>query len=130
MTPVPRATTLTLQVDSERIPQIHSPMKDNNGCGGMVFSELIKLLLKEPGEKAVKHKSRNSSSQKSDAGPTTIITEHVVREYELHILFRMEIFQSEVGRRIEDSSKQKFVKQICLLLENIHSVPHGRVFFW
>jgi hypothetical protein len=29
----------------------------------------------------VKHKSRNSSSQKSDAGPTTIITEHVVREY-------------------------------------------------
>ncbi|WJX88508.1 E2F transcription factor-like [Trifolium repens] len=55
-------------------------MKDNNGCGGVVFSELIKLLLKEPGEKAVKHKSRNSSSQKSDAGPTTIITEHVVRD--------------------------------------------------
>jgi hypothetical protein len=56
-------------------------MKDNNGCGGVVFSELIKLLLKEPREKAVKHKSRNSSSQKSDAGPATIITEHVVREY-------------------------------------------------
>ncbi|WJX71847.1 hypothetical protein P8452_55795 [Trifolium repens] len=62
------------------MPQIHSPMKDNNGCGGVVFSELIKLLLKEPREKAVKHKSRNSSSQKSDAGPTTIITEHVVRD--------------------------------------------------
>jgi hypothetical protein len=72
---------LCRKVDSERIPQIHSPMKDNNGCGGVVFSELIKLLLKEPREKAVKHKSRNSSSQKSDAGPTTIITEHVVREY-------------------------------------------------
>jgi len=39
--------------------------------------------------------------------------------YELQILFRMEILQSEVGSEVEDSCKQKFVKQICLLLENI-----------
>jgi len=31
----------------------------------------------------------------------------------------MEILQSEVGNEVEDSCKQKFVKQICLLLENI-----------
>ncbi|XP_045802070.1 uncharacterized protein LOC123895653 [Trifolium pratense] len=119
---------LCRKVDSERIPRIHSPMNDNSGCGGVVCSELIKLLLKEPKEKAVKHKSRNSSSQKSDAGTNTIITEHVVREYELQILFRMEILQSEVGRGIEDSSKQKFVKQICLLLENIQCHMEGGFF--
>lgn len=48
--------------------------------------------------------------------------------HELQILFRMEILQSEVGSGIEDSSKQKFVKQICLLLENIQCHMDGGFF--
>ncbi|XP_004517208.2 uncharacterized protein, partial [Cicer arietinum] len=119
---------LRQKVDTETIPEIHSPMKDNNVRRRMVVSELIKLLLKEPKEIAAKHKSRNSSSQASDAGPTTIITEHAVRLYELQILFRMEILQSEDGGGIEDSCKQKFVKQICLLLENIQCHMEGGFF--
>ena len=37
----------------------------------------------------------------------------------MQILFRMEIIRSEVGATIGESMKQKFVKQICLLLETI-----------
>ncbi|KAJ1426520.1 hypothetical protein SESBI_10264 [Sesbania bispinosa] len=48
--------------------------------------------------------------------------------YELQILFRMEILQSEVGSGVEDSSKQKFVKQICLLLESIQCHMEGGFF--
>jgi hypothetical protein len=40
----------------------------------------------------------------------------------------MEILHSEVGRGIEDSSKQKFVKQICLRLENIRCHMEGDFF--
>lgn len=39
--------------------------------------------------------------------------------YELQILFRMDILQSEVGTSIEEPLRQKFVKQICLLLDAI-----------
>ncbi|XP_058751820.1 uncharacterized protein LOC131624911 [Vicia villosa] len=120
---------LCMKVDRETIPQIDSHMSDNKACGSVIASELIKLLLKDPKEIAAKHKSRNPSSQLSDAaGPTTIITEHAVREYELQILFRMEILQSEIGCGIEDSTKQKFVKQICLLLENIQCHMEGGFF--
>ncbi|KAK7342808.1 hypothetical protein VNO80_25764 [Phaseolus coccineus] len=112
---------LCQKVDKETVSQSQSPLKDHDTCGGMIASELIKLLLREPKEIAAEHKSQNSFSQSQtfDSGPTTPITEHVVREYELQILFRMEILQSEVGNEVEDSCKQKFVKQICLLLENI-----------
>lgn len=48
--------------------------------------------------------------------------------YELQILFRMEILQSEVGSQLEESSIQKFVKQICLLLENIQCHMEGGFF--
>lgn len=48
--------------------------------------------------------------------------------YELQILFRMEILQSEAGSGIGDSSKQKFVKQICLLLDNIQCHMVGGFF--
>ncbi|CAI8606856.1 unnamed protein product [Vicia faba] len=120
---------LCKKVDRETNPLIDSQMNDNKACGSVVASELIKLLLKDPKEIAAKHKSRNSSSQLSDAaGPTTVVTEHAVREYELQILFRMEILQSEVGCGIGDSTKQKFVKQICLLLENIQCHMEGGFF--
>ncbi|XP_057457004.1 uncharacterized protein LOC130747956 [Lotus japonicus] len=110
---------LSQKVDKETMDQSHSPLKDDNASGSKVASELIKLLLREPKEIAAEHKSRSSFTQASDSGPTTTITDHLGREYELQILFRMEILQSEVGNGVEDSSKQKFVKQICLLLEKI-----------
>lgn len=151
---------LCQKVDKETVSQSQSPLKDHNTCGGMIASELVKLLLREPKEIAAEHKSQNpfSQSQALDSGSATPIAEHVVREYpsikfpliyvmqffivliscncsnfcstilvfslvnsryELQILFRMEILQSEVGNEVEDSCKQKFVKQICLLLENI-----------
>lgn len=48
--------------------------------------------------------------------------------YELQILFRMEILQSEIGAIIEESLKQKFVRQICLLLEAIQCHLQGGFF--
>lgn len=52
----------------------------------------------------------------------------MVTRYELQILFRMEILQSEAGASIEESMKQKFVKQICLLLEAIQCHLEGGFF--
>ncbi|TKY66385.1 hypothetical protein E2542_SST09257 [Spatholobus suberectus] len=84
----------------------------------MIASELIKLLLREPKEITANHKSQNpfSQSQTFDSGPAAPITEH------------MEILQSQVGSGVEDSYKQKFVKQICLLLGNIQC--HMKVGFF
>ncbi|KAL5813140.1 hypothetical protein ACOSQ3_028090 [Xanthoceras sorbifolium] len=48
--------------------------------------------------------------------------------YELQILFRMGILQSEIGASIEEPMKQKFVKQICLLLEAIQCHLQGGFF--
>ncbi|RDX64121.1 hypothetical protein CR513_57357, partial [Mucuna pruriens] len=97
------------KVDRESVSQGQSPLKDHNACSSMIASELIKLLLREPKEIAAKHKSQNpfSLSQAFDSGPATPITEH--------ILFRMEILQSEVGSGVEDSCKQKY----SLTLEDV-----------
>ncbi|CAJ1978457.1 unnamed protein product [Sphenostylis stenocarpa] len=112
---------LCQKVDKETISQSQATLEDHNNCGSTIASDLIKLLLREPKEIAAEHKSQNpfSQFQAFDSGPATPISERVVREYELQVLFRMEILQSEVGNEVEDSSKQKFVKQICLLLEHI-----------
>ncbi|XVF53476.1 hypothetical protein PTKIN_Ptkin05aG0102200 [Pterospermum kingtungense] len=48
--------------------------------------------------------------------------------YELQILFRMEILQSEVGAIIEEPMKQKFLKQICSLLESVQCHLEGGFF--
>lgn len=40
----------------------------------------------------------------------------------------MEILQSEVGEKIGESMRQKFVKQICLLLETIQCHLEGGFF--
>ncbi|XP_027355587.1 uncharacterized protein LOC113865322 [Abrus precatorius] len=119
---------LCQKVDRQTISQSHSPLKDYGTCGGMIASELIKLLLREPKEITAKHKSQNPFSEASNSVPATSITEHVVREYELQILFRMEILLSEVGTGVEDSNKQKFVRQICLLLESIQCHMKGGFF--
>lgn len=48
--------------------------------------------------------------------------------YELQILFRMEILQSDVGAGFGESAKQKFVKQICSLLETVQCHLQGGFF--
>ncbi|KAF3432889.1 hypothetical protein FNV43_RR23991 [Rhamnella rubrinervis] len=95
--------------------------KDSGGC---YIAELFKLLLSDPKDLIVKHKS-NPSFQASDPGSAS---EKIVREYELQIFFRMEILLSEAAEYIGESMKQKFVKQICSLLENIQCHLEGGFF--
>jgi hypothetical protein len=52
----------------------------------------------------------------------------ICQRYELQILFRMEILQSEVGASIGESTKHRFVKHICLLLETIQCHLKGGFF--
>lgn len=52
----------------------------------------------------------------------------IYTRYELQIFFRMEILLSEAAEYIGDSMKQKFVKQICLLLETIQCHLEGGFF--
>ncbi|XP_014519687.1 uncharacterized protein LOC106776726 [Vigna radiata var. radiata] len=109
---------LRQKFDKETVSQSQSPLKDHNTCDGMIASELIKLLLREPKEMAAEHKSQKHEE-------TNVM--QFTAQYELQILFRMEILRSKVANEVEDSCKQKFVKQICLLLELIQC--HVGVFF-
>ncbi|CAN0902892.1 hypothetical protein LINGRAHAP2_LOCUS22264 [Linum grandiflorum] len=84
-----------------------------------VATELMSLLLREPKDLAAK--ASNPSS-------TEVTSERIVREYELQILFRMEMLQSEIGASIKESLKQKFVKQICSCLESIQCRLTGGFF--
>ncbi|CAN7066495.1 unnamed protein product [Brassica rapa subsp. trilocularis] len=99
-----------------------------SGSHLLVTEELTKMLLKEPKDLVAMFKKKNSSStaseQKSDeASPSSII-----REYELQILFRMEILKSEIGLGSEESVTQKFAKQICMLLKAIQCKLDGGFF--
>ncbi|EOA12861.1 hypothetical protein CARUB_v10025829mg [Capsella rubella] len=94
----------------------------------LVTEELTKMLLKEPKDIVAKFKKKDSSStaigQKSDqAAPSSI-----VREYELQILFRMEILRCKIGLGSEESVTQKFAEQICMFLEGIQCKLDGGFF--
>ncbi|KAF8380115.1 hypothetical protein HHK36_027586 [Tetracentron sinense] len=91
---------------------------DDTYCG-VVAAELAKLLLREPKDLAVKYKGCDPPSHASGLSYTIHTSENIVREHELQILFRMEILRSKVGASIEESTKQKIVKQICSLLETV-----------
>ncbi|KAK4284684.1 hypothetical protein QN277_001479 [Acacia crassicarpa] len=119
---------LSKKFDRETISESQNSSKCNDAYGNMIAAELSKLLLVDPKELVTKHKSINPFSQASDTGPTSLNTGQIVREYELQILFRMEVLQSDVGSGVEESSKQKMVKQICLLLENIQCHMEGGFF--
>ncbi|MBA0558696.1 hypothetical protein Golob_015703 [Gossypium lobatum] len=105
-----------------------SLVQTSDACASKAAVELIELLLREPKDLAAVHKRRDQSSQASDSRSTESASANVVREYELQILFRMEILQSEVGAIIEEPMKQKFVKQICSLLESIQCHLDGGFF--
>ncbi|GKU89198.1 hypothetical protein SLEP1_g3366 [Rubroshorea leprosula] len=96
-------------------------VKSNDSCASKVAVELAGLLLKEPKDFAAMHKKRSPSCQASDPGSGGSASVDI-------ILFRMEILQSEIGISIEEPLKQKFVKQICLLLESIQCHLEGGFF--
>ncbi|XVE64316.1 hypothetical protein DITRI_Ditri07aG0091700 [Diplodiscus trichospermus] len=133
-----------------------SLVKANDACASKAVVELTELLLRDPKDLAAMYKRRDPSLQASDSRSTLSVSASVVREYpfyfleysydavndwlkdlqislrriryELQILFRMEILQSEVSAIIEEAMKQKFVKQICLLVESIQCHLDGGFF--
>ncbi|KAB1204949.1 hypothetical protein CJ030_MR7G015217 [Morella rubra] len=100
----------------------------SDDVGGSIIPELTKVFLKEPKELSEKIKNEVPSIQASDPGCTGFASKYLVREYELQILFRMEILRSAVGASTGESIKQKFVKQICSLLETIQCNLEGGFF--
>ncbi|CAL1404806.1 unnamed protein product [Linum trigynum] len=99
--------------------QTKEPRSSEDASSSAVARQLVTLLLKEP--KDLVTKASNPSS-------TEVDSEKLVREYELQILFRMEILQSDIGASIKESMKQKFVKQICSCLEGIQCRLEGGFF--
>lgn len=99
-------------------------IKSGSATASVVAIELAKLLLREPKDLAAMYKDSDASNP-SFAEATS---ENIARVYELQILFRMEILQSEVGASIGESTKHRFVKHICLLLETIQCHLKGGFF--
>ncbi|XP_004152317.2 uncharacterized protein LOC101202960 isoform X1 [Cucumis sativus] len=93
-----------------------------------VATKLNKLLLREPEDLATKPKIHGLSFDESSLGSAGQTSEHIVREHELQIFFRMEILRSLIILNISESMKQKFVKDICLLLETIQCHLEGGFF--
>ncbi|CAH2070180.1 unnamed protein product, partial [Thlaspi arvense] len=94
----------------------------------LVTEELTKMLLKEPKDLVAKFKKKHSSSTGSEQKSDEPAPSSIIREYELQILFRMEILRSEIGLGSEGSVTQKFAKQICMLLEAIQCKLDGGFF--
>ncbi|KAL1206711.1 hypothetical protein V5N11_027270 [Cardamine amara subsp. amara] len=90
--------------------------------------ELSKMLLKEPKDLVAKFKKKNSSSTVSEQKSDEAAPSSIVREYELQILFRMEILRSEISLGSEESVTQKFAKEICMFLEGIQCKLDGGFF--
>ncbi|KAJ4950608.1 hypothetical protein NE237_027440 [Protea cynaroides] len=105
-------------------PEVHP----HGACGGLVAADLVKLFLKEPKDLASKYKGVDPSSHAFDQSPAMYSSEDIVREYELQVLFRMEMLRSKVRGYIEETTKKKMVKQICSLLEIIPYHLAGGVF--
>ena len=70
----------------------------------------------------------DSNKLSSIVCPTAVTFSLISSRYQLQILFRMEILCSGLELGIEESMKQKFVKQICLLLEIIQCHMEGGFF--
>ncbi|KAI3684005.1 hypothetical protein L1987_84527 [Smallanthus sonchifolius] len=92
----------------------HETMENLDESCTMQVAEIIKLLLREP-QDLKEHKDYNPNSTSA----------YLVREYELQILFRLEILQSEYAGSIKGVMKKKLVKQICSLLEIIQYLVEG-----
>ncbi|KAD3337788.1 hypothetical protein E3N88_33309 [Mikania micrantha] len=91
----------------------HEAMENFDESCTLQIAEIIKLLLCEP---------KDFKEHKDDPGS---ISEYLVREYELQILLRLEILQSEYAGSIRGFVKMKLVKQICSLLDIIQYLVEG-----
>ncbi|XP_047324558.1 uncharacterized protein LOC124928071 [Impatiens glandulifera] len=101
-----------------------SLVKPVNYSRTSIVDSLMKMLLKTP--KDMKQKPTfpplQASNQEESGSPAT---ENLVKEYELQILFRMEILRSEAAEGIKPSRRRKLVKHICMFLEVIQYLVDG-----
>ncbi|KAH7682396.1 Treslin protein [Dioscorea alata] len=95
------------------------PVQPEDASDVKIAAEVSCLLLQKPKELLLKYKGCKPASTASDPKSAPSSTEEKIREHELQILLRMEILRSKVGEGIEDNLKQKMVKDICSLLQNI-----------
>ncbi|KAL9266585.1 hypothetical protein AKJ16_DCAP10673 [Drosera capensis] len=116
-----------LQIDDDQGSQASIEKFEGSGSSGAVVAELIKLLLKDPKDLAGKQRDDDQPSNMHDARHNKFSSEEKVREYELQILFRLEMLQSDVADGIKPSMKQKLVRQICSLLEMVQYNVEGGV---
>ncbi|KAH9310357.1 hypothetical protein KI387_025392 [Taxus chinensis] len=96
-----------------------------------IYHEVTKLVLKTPKELAIKYKDcpLPFPSQLDNSDCSAVYTsEDKVREHELQVLFRMEILASNIAGSVEEKAKDKLIKEICKLLENIQFNLPGGIF--
>ncbi|EXB72480.1 hypothetical protein L484_000762 [Morus notabilis] len=108
---------LNKKCDTETTSKSQIPDATSQDTTSLLGAKLLNLLLRDPKDLIAKGRSNDPSSQASQGSASEKI-----------ILFRMEILQSEVGENIGESMTQKFVKQICLLLETIQCHLEGGFF--
>ncbi|WOG92817.1 hypothetical protein DCAR_0312094 [Daucus carota subsp. sativus] len=124
---------LAQRLVSSSIHWLHQKQKGNslenetaeleNTSDWTLCTKLIELLTRDP-KKLKRQNDNNTYLQASDRDSTSEI---VVREYELQILMRMEILQSEVASSIDGLAKRKLVKQICTILDIIQYLVEGGI---
>ncbi|KAM0944464.1 putative treslin [Dioscorea sansibarensis] len=95
------------------------PVQPEDACDVKIAAEVSCLLLQKPKELLLKYKGCKPATTASDPKSAPNSTDEKIREHELQILLRMEILRSKIGEGIEDNLKQKMVRDICSLLQNI-----------
>lgn len=132
-----RLTDMLIQNAEAQLEGGHSLSADEdakaeNSIDTSVYNKVMKLILKKPRELATKYKDclLPLSSQQVDGSINSSVytSEEKVREHELQVLFRMEILASKVSGSIEEHVKDKIIKEICKLLENIQFNLPGGIF--
>ncbi|KAF9617754.1 hypothetical protein IFM89_038516 [Coptis chinensis] len=117
-----------LKLEKESALLNTTPEEQAENCTKMIVAELVKLLLREPKDLAMKYKVGEPLPSTSELSSASYTSENRIREYELQILFRMEMLRSKVEGDIEESAKRKMVKHICLLLDDIQYHFEGGCF--
>ncbi|XP_073147103.1 uncharacterized protein [Henckelia pumila] len=111
------------ETENNSIDQAQRQILDGS-CSDAFDVKLMELLLREPKEMKEMHQEQDSPSKASQLPSSS---ENIVRDYELQIFLRMEIMRSDDSAMIEESRKQKLLKQICSLLEIIQYLVAGGI---
>ncbi|GJN38151.1 hypothetical protein PR202_gb27167 [Eleusine coracana subsp. coracana] len=96
----------------------HRKDEEEDVSGAKLACKLSSILLKKPKELVSRYKESYLASAAAEQ-TTKYSTHYKIQEHELQILLRLEIIKSELGPAIEESSKQKIIKEICSLLQFI-----------